>query len=179
MKVLIFYFLVLTSHHLHALDEDPATFCTQNNLCTDKMVEISKDYKNGNINFTTENLSGFSGSCFHISSLYDSNHEHHGAFIFERSDKDLMADGIFMFFYDTDPFKEMNSIQLKDWFTTNNSQMVKTIQKRKQIEMQFLGDNSDYHYWFRNNKRNNHLALIGKQSNAFYLGFVFCDMTHR
>ena len=179
MKFYLIISLLIISLGVMAREENPAKFCNQNPECTQKMIEISNDYQNGNKLFSKEILDGFSGECFHLSSLYESKHAHHGAFIFEQSGRDLMADGIFTFFYNEDPFIAMNSIELKDWFISQNSHMVKTIKKLNQIEMQFLGDTSDYHYWFRSHPKTGKLLVIGKQASSEYLGFVFCEMEHR
>jgi hypothetical protein len=178
MKLLLMLSLIFIFQSAWAA-ENPADFCSGNSECTEKMQEISLGYKNGNGQFKKEDLIRFSGSCYHLSYLYDKNHEHHSAFIFEKNGRDLMADGIFTFFYEEDPFSKMSSLELKNWFINNKSKMVKTIKKFNHVELQFLGPGSDYHYWFRNNQNNSKLYLIGKQLGENYLGLVFCEMNPR
>lgn len=182
--ILVLFFILSFSPHfnLRASEENPSTFCDQNTQCTDKMRKIVLEYKSGNKQFSqliNDTPMGFSGSCYHISYLYDSNHEHHGAFIFERSGNDLMTDGVFNFFFNEDPYQQMTSFELKTWFLQSNSQMSLALEKTNQIELQFLGNGSDYHYWFRNNKKNNKLMLIGKQMDTSTSALIFCEMTRR
>jgi len=175
MKLLMLFSLL--SFSVFAFAEDPSTFCDENPYCTDKMNQITSEYKLGNDQFASLPLSAFSGGCYHLSPLYESSHEHHGAFIFERSQDDLMTDGIFSFFYEQDPFDGVSALEMKAWFQSQNSTMVQTVQRNNQIELQFLGDQSDYHYWFRNNKQQTKLLVIAKQQSSGYSGLIFCEFT--
>ncbi len=185
MKKLFFLFFcfhligIASASVSSSVSEDPSLFCHKNPNCTDKMNKISQNFKKGNVLFAKENLIGFSGACFHLSYLYDSLHEHHGAFVFEKNQNDLMADGIFLFFYPSDPFNNMTSQELKDWFIESKSTMVKTNVKASVVELQFLGEGSDYHYWMRSDKSNSKLFVIGKQASNNYDGLLFCELNRR
>ena len=177
IKLLMFLFLTALSFSVFAVDENPATFCDENPFCTEKMNLITSEFKLGNNQFASLPLSAFSGGCFHINSLYDSAHEHHGAFFFERSQNDLMTDGIFSFFYESDPFDGVSALEMKEWFQSQNSKMAKAIEQKNSVELQFLGDQSDYHYWFRNNKEQTKLLVIAKQQSSNHSALIFCEFT--
>jgi hypothetical protein len=179
MKQILLLSLLLTCFQVLAQVEDPATFCDENPQCTDRMREITQGYKMGSNQISNEQLVGFSGACYHLSSMYDSSHEHHGSFIFERTNEALMADGIFNFFFEADPYQNMSSIELKNWFIQNGSRPSKATESESQVELQYLGDSSDYHYWFRNNKDLSKMYLIAKQASSDYLGFIYCEMNRR
>lgn len=179
MKQIAFISLLILSLNSYSEEIDPSLFCDQTYQCTDKMREISTQYKTGNSEFAKESLIGLSGACYHISSLYDSDHEHHGAFLFERSSQGLMTTGVFSFFAEQDPYEGMNSVELKEWFIQNNSRFEKAIESSSQVELQFLDVGSDFHYWFRGHKDNNKVFVIGKQLVDDYAGFIFCELNHR
>jgi hypothetical protein len=183
MKQIIFIsLLALTLSAQAQLEDDPSTFCAKNGShCTEKMRSITDQYNAGNSDFTKEDLIGFSGSCYHISETYDKNHEHHGAFLFARdkNNQTLATTGIFSFFAEQDPYKEMNSVELRDYFVKTNSRFSKAIEKPNQVELQYLSERADLHYWFRTNPQTGKFLLIASQAIETYLGFIFCEMTAR
>lgn len=179
MKNLILLTTLLVSFNVNSQTADPSQFCMETNQCTKKMQSILDGYKDGNANFSKESLTGFSGSCFHLNDLYDSEHEHHGAFTFERDGINLMTTGIFSFFADEDPYQNMSSVELRNWFVENNSNFSKAIEKSDHVELQYLSPRSDYSYWFSENIKNKKFYVIGKQIGEDYLGYIFCEMNRR
>lgn len=157
--------------------DDPALFCDESQQCTGRMREITLNYNLGQKEFSKETTVGYSGACYHISSMYDSNHEHHGAFFFERANEIFLATGIFSFFAESDPYQNMNAVELKDWFVKSNSRFSPTIENANEIELQYLGDTSDLHYWFRSHGKK--LYVIAKQGMERYVGYIFCEMNQR
>lgn len=153
--------------------DDPTQFCAQAETCTDRMKQITENYIQGDAAFAKENVIATSGACFHLSSMYDGEHEHHGAFLFERIDQDLMTSGIFSFFAPSDPYADMDAKAMKEFFIANKSTSNKTIETPEQIELQFLAEDSDYHYWFRSYQ--GRLFLIGKQASGYNANLLFCD----
>jgi hypothetical protein len=172
--------ILLTSLHLMAQEHtDPSIFCDEIGFCTQSMLNITKGFKAGDTEFSKNKLSGFSGSCYYISPFYDQNHEHHGAFLFEKSPKALMATGIFSFFAEQDPYKEMNSVELKQWFINRNSRFSETIVTSNQVELRYLTEESDIHYWFRSSSDGKQIFIISRDVNINYLEFGFCKMDRR
>ncbi len=175
MKTFIF-FLFFT---LKGFAADPSTICDENSFCTQPMIEIVSGFKNGGSQFTERPLSGFSGGCYYISSLYNSGHQHHGAFIFDRTQSGLFAAGEFSFFTAEDPYQNMNSVELKNWFIKNKSNFTKAIATDKQVELQYMGNQYDLHYWFRSNAEKNKLYVLGQQFSGGQSDSVFCEMSAR
>ena len=162
-----------------AFASDPSTICDENSSCTHPMQQIVENYKKGNVDFSKFELSGFSGSCYYISPIYDSAHEHHGAFLFERNSSVLFATGIFSFFTAVDPYKDMNAVELKKWFVENQSTFTGTTETNDQVELEYMGERSDFHYWFRSNTEKNKLYVLGQQFAAGQNSDVFCDLNAR
>jgi hypothetical protein len=180
MKLLLASLVItLFSTHLHAEEINPAGFCNETGMCTKKMISITQTYEKGNADFQKEALSAFSGACYHLSDLYDPEHEHHGAFVFSHDEvkpADLMTTGVFSFFAESDPYAQMSSVELKDWFIKNNSRFDKTIVKADHVELQYLTELSNYTYWFRQDARAKKLILIGKQIGEDSFGYIFCEL---
>ena len=183
MKKIILLVLSLSTSFLSfsafSQSENPSQFCLETNLCTEKMQTIVEGYTKGDAEFSSESLIGFSGSCYHLSDLYDSEHEHHGAFLFERTGNELFTAGVFNFFYESDPYQKMTSSELKAWFVQNNSSFDKTSVKADHVELQYLSTESNYSYWFSENKKTHKFYVLGKQIGEDYLGYVFCEMNRR
>lgn len=177
-----FILLVLLNFSLHAFSqtENPVEFCNDTKACTEKMLQISKDYAAGNSDFAKEDLIGFSGACYHLASIYNPDHRHHGAFLFERHERDYLATGIFSFFAEEDPFKSLSAPELKDWLLQNQSRFAKTIETETQVELQYLEPKFNLHYWFRSHNENTKLSLIAKQAfGAADTFYIFCEMARR
>ncbi len=179
MKTIILFTFAFINFSLFADESDPSKFCEQSYECTETMSKISAQYENGNSKFSSEKLIAFSGSCYHISPLYHAETEHHGVFVFERTNKGLMANGSFNFFWGYDQYEDMNASQIKDHFIATGTSFDKTMETGNQVELQYLGDESDYHYWFRSEKANKNMFLIAKQASTDYAGFIFCKMSRR
>jgi hypothetical protein len=175
MKKTTLLSLLILSLHAFAQQENPALFCTQTDQCTDQMLAITRGYSEGNANFSQAPLAAISGACYHISSAYDRNHEHHGGFVFERRGKDLFTAGEFSFFADEDPYQHLNSLEMKEYFVKANSRFEKTMENPTQIELQYLTSRSDLHYWFRSSQDGKKVYMIAKQAIEDYLGFIFCE----
>jgi hypothetical protein len=175
MKRYLLSILVVLSFKVMA-QENPAEFCDDNYFCTAKMRELTDAFVKGNAQFGQEPLTAFSGGCYHLSELYNSEHEHHGAFIFEHEGSDLYSKGSFFFFWEQDPFLGMSVPEVKNWFIERNAKPTKTVVTAEQVELQYLGTGSDYHYWFRNNKANDKIIMIAKQKSDSYLGMIFCEL---
>ena len=173
---MILIILLLSSS---ALAADPTTICQENAACTPPMLSIVNGYREGNANFAQLPLVGFSGGCYYISSLYSSEHQHHGAFIFERIREEILTAGEFSFFTSEDPYRSMNSAELKKFFVGNGSRFSNAIQSVGEIELRYITDQSDFHYWFRSNLQKNKLFVIGEQFAAGKSASVFCEMNAR
>ena len=162
------------------MEDQPDQFCSGNSDCSEKMIEIANLYKNGTNTLSQQSLIGMSGACYHISSLYDKEHEHHGAFVFERASNGAFeTTGLFSFFAEEDPYKNLNAPQMKEWFIRNNSRFTKAIENSEQVEIRYLTDESDIHYWFRGNNDNNVVTVIGRQFIQDYVGYIFCKFKSR
>lgn len=175
MKSSLFLILVLLSFTIMA-QENPEEFCDDNYYCTPKMRELTAIFKKGNSQFSQDSLTAFSGGCWHLSDLYNPEFEHHGAFLFERDGSELLARGNFFFFWGQDPLLGMSTAEVKDWFIERNAKATKTTVTSNQVELQFLGTGSDYHYWFRNNQANDKVIMIAKQKTDGSLGMIFCEL---
>lgn len=117
-----FLLSLLISIFAFAADEDPTQFCQQFAGCTETMHRITNEFSKGDAGFSQRTLIGYSGACYHVNSIYDANHEHHGAFVFERtSNSEFLANGIFSFFAAEDPYQHMTSPELKEWFIQDHS----------------------------------------------------------
>lgn len=174
-QTILLAIFVLLAFNVSA-NENPVEFCDGNDYCTPKMHALTEEFKNGNAAFAQESISAFSGGCFHLSELYNSEHEHHGAFVFERKGDDLFSKGSFFFFYEQDPFLGMDVHDMTKWFEERNSASAKTVVSTEQVELQYLGTGSDYHYWFRSSKASDKVIMIAKQKSENYLGLIFCEL---
>jgi hypothetical protein len=180
MKLFLGLIFILVSLNIFAKNSNPLDFCHQIGNCTSKMLEITKEYKVGNGKFTKENLSAFSGSCYHISPLYDPDHEHHGAFYFENENKEFKIDGIFSFFFEADPYQDLNSEGVKELFLQRGSVPFKAIKKMDHAELWIKSTKpSDFHYWFKTNQDQSKMFLIGMQFSGTDPNFVFCELNNR
>lgn len=176
MKLFFLMATLIFSNALLADEINPAELCVETGKCTKKMLAISKAYEKGNAGFQNNELSSFSGGCYHLSDLYDPEHEHHGAFVFEKSGADLLTTGIFSFFSESDPYAQMTSVELRDWFVKDHSRFDKTIIKEDHIELQYLTEFTNYTYWFRQDARAKNLLLIAKQIGEDSFGYIFCEL---
>lgn len=158
---------------------DPTTICDDNQSCTPPMLSIVQEYKKGGAAISNQTLSGFSGGCYYLSSLYSSEHKHHGAFVFERAGDNLAVTGIFSFFTKDDPYQNMNSIEMKNWLIQNGYPFSQAVESDREVELRFLTDQSDFHYWFRSNSEMNKIFVIGEQFSAGKNTSLFCEMNAR
>ncbi len=157
--------------------EDPAQFCKEAN-CTPKMRKISRKFAAGRNDFINNSIVGFSGTCFHIHPDYHSNHSHHGAFVFENENDQLLGNGVFSFFSTQDPYENMNSIELRELLTQSSPLTVITVTE-KNVELAYASEQSDIRYYFRTSEDFKELYVIGRNSNVQYISMVFCSMQHR
>jgi hypothetical protein len=175
MKFIPLLTLLVISLNVFASFEDPKTFCSETGACTSKMLEITSNYSEGNADFSRKTPMAMSGACYHLSPTYYPEREHHGGFLFERQGKDLMSTGIFSFFSDTDPYRNMSYDEMKADLAKTSAPFSKTIEKHDQVELQYLTHRSDLHYWFRSSLDGKKVYMISKQAIEEYLGFIFCD----
>jgi hypothetical protein len=179
-KILLTFCCLFLSISARSLPlEDPSNFCEQSGACTPRMQEISNGYKSGNIEFIQSDLVGYSGGCFHISPSYHPDHKHYGAFVFKIVAGDVITTGIFDFFPEKDPYENMTSVELDNWFLKIGSRYIPVIQNTEHVELQYTSDVADLHYWFRSNSDQSKIFMIARQAQSEYLGFIYCEMNRR
>ncbi|OFZ28732.1 MAG: hypothetical protein A2622_06515 [Bdellovibrionales bacterium RIFCSPHIGHO2_01_FULL_40_29] len=177
MKIILFL-LILTAYCLAFTQENPAEFCTNNEFCTPQMVEISRLYQNGNLDFTSSDATAFSGACYHLNHLYNPTIEHHAGFAFEQVDSGLYAGGIFSFFAETDPFKDLTAEELTHWLKSSSSKFKKTAITDGHLELEYIYPESEIRYWFRGTPQGG-LAIIGQDAGSNNINLVFCNLSAR
>ena len=168
------------SFALIAKENNPVLFCQETENCTPKMLDITNQYKVGNGKFTKLNLTAYSGSCYHISALYDPNHEHHGVFYFQQENNEYLIDGEFGFFYDEDPYKTMSSKEVRQVFLERGSKPMRALKRIDRAELEIkTSKTSDFHYWFRSSANQEKMYLIGVQFSGSEPELVYCDLDNR
>ncbi len=156
---------------------DPSQLC-EGNPCSQPMINISQQYKEGFADFAGQDLSAYSGKCFHMNSMYDPNYAHYGAFVFAKSSQRMMISGLFGFFYDEDPYSGMNAEEMKSAFEKSGSNGAPGIVRPDHIELAYIYPVAELRYWFRSDKSKKTLFMIGRQAdNANGISsLVFCKM---
>ena len=171
--------LFVTGFSFRALSEDAATFCDETVECTPVMKNISKKYSAANTDFVNLKESAYSGACYHINQQYNSKTKHHGAFAFEKSGSQILSGGVFAFFYDEDPYKNLSGHQLNEWLKTNSSAFQAIAVSKAEAKLEYLNPNSNISYWFRSSADKNSLFVIGKDVGDSAINLVFCQMSVR
>ncbi|AZZ36271.1 hypothetical protein CIK05_05530 [Bdellovibrio sp. qaytius] len=180
MKTLALALLVLiinsTAFAANNLSSDPTQFCNGNS-CSEPMLAIIEDYKQGSAQFAQADLSAYSGKCFHLNSMYDPNYAHVGAFVFEKS-APLHIMGIFGFFYESDPYAGLTPEETKSELILRGSKGAEGILEPDHAELAYVGENSELRYWFRNSADQNSMLVIGRQAdgNGGMSSLLFCHM---
>lgn len=168
--------LILSSLAAHA--EDPTEFCSNNPECSLGMISVTENYSHGENLSPTDDLSGFSGECFHLHPSYKPDHAHHGGYVFEKNGKDLFAVGLFGFFYSEDPFINMTALEMKNQIMSRGSKLTVTQDMNDHRELVYTTPTTEIRYWFRTNKENNAVSVIGRMmsQSAGIQTVVLCNM---
>lgn len=146
--------------------------------CSEPMLNIVKAYSEGFGGFANQDITGYSGKCFHMNSMYDPNYAHFGAFTFERANEGTVITGLFGFFYDSDPYSGMSAAEMKSAFKAGGSNGSLGITRADHTELVYKYPASELRYWFRSNKSRNVLFLIGRMTDGNHgiSSMVFCKM---
>jgi hypothetical protein len=179
MKPILFLFLLLFQNLSAGVEIDPSRLCQETRLCTDRMQEISTQFSRGTGSFSMAQLEGYSGGCYHISPLYNSEHKHYGAFIFERQGTALMTSGVFSFFPEADPYENMSALEIKQWLQRTGFPFYKTKKSHNWIELQLLSPDAEFHYWLSAGIDLKNVYLIGQQISTDYEAYIYCSMQRR
>ncbi|MDG0816030.1 hypothetical protein [Bdellovibrio svalbardensis] len=157
---------------------DPSNFCVENPQCSEPMKNIAKSYGEGFATFTQKNVSAFSGKCFHMDPIYDPDHAHFGAFAFESQPSKILINGLFGFFYEGDPFAGMTVGETIAAIREGSAQASEGVLRPDHVELAFKTSATDIRYWFRSDKAQKNLFVIGKQvsANSSSAKLVFCKL---
>ncbi len=174
MKLLICSLLLLGALNLQAAPiEQPENFCADTE-CTSEMLNISQKYATGTTAFVEKEISGYSGVCYHLNPSYYPEHAHHGAFVFEQSNKQVLTNGIFSFFYASNPFENMSTTELKQYLG-NSFDPVSVAPG--QVDLSYISSQANLHYWFRSSPDLKNLYVIGRDLSPSFINLIFCDMS--
>lgn len=162
----------------HAQDQgttlNPAELCNDSSPCTANMKAVITSYTQGSLQFTQKLPRGFSGACYHQDPSYDANTTHYGAFAFTPQNSQIMASGLFFFFYAQDPYQGLSLEQMLQRMQQGGSQLTATLQTSDHLELSF---GPSVRYWFRSDKSSGALAVIGQEQSGGSVTRVFCTMT--
>lgn len=159
-----------------AASKSPENFCNEIEGCTEQMTSILSEYRQGQTDFILKPVSAYSGSCFHLNSMYDSSKEHHGAFAFERTKADVFSIGIFSFFAPADPFRDLTTEELVDWLKKNSSGYQAVETSTNQVQLSYCDPAVNLNYWFRSSADTQTLFVIGEEDAAYRRNLIFCRM---
>ena len=158
--------------------EDPSIFCSQNS-CTEKMQEISVNYKIGNGDFAKKNISGYSGTCYHINPIYKPEYPHYGVMVFENKNKQFLNTGFWGFFYTEDPYLNMTPEEIQTdlenkKYASDNGEILSD-----HTELAFLTAEATINYWFKSSSDLKKLFVIGRWQADSGEQFMFCELDQR
>ncbi|MBO9665430.1 MAG: hypothetical protein J7501_01280 [Bdellovibrio sp.] len=156
---------------------EPTELC-DGNPCSEPMLNVIAGYKDGVGGFANDDLTGFSGKCFHLNPQYNPNFAHHGGFVFDKTAGELNVSGMFSFFYGEDPYAEMSAEEMKAAFAKAGSTGTPAKVTEDHVEVAHLYDTIDIRYWHRTDASHKNLFVIGRTADTTYgmSSAVFCKM---
>lgn len=160
-------------------DENPENFCKEvNSQCSGAMKEIADGFRYSRDGFTNQKMPiAYSGMCFHSNWMYDPNHPHHGLAVFVESENVPSYMGRFGFFYQDDPWKGQNSMELLRMLKSTGELAEKMSHEGKTWSATFATQETNIKYWFRSSSANTRLYLIGRSlAGGSSPSMVFCEL---
>lgn len=173
----IFIFLFFISLNLFAQVENPETFCEDSGLCSEKMIQMTEEFKkNKSIDFLSTELTGYSGECYHLSNSDDPEQKQHAAFVFEKRNQSYFADGEFAFFYEENPYLNLTTEEFRKKLLSSEDRFRPIEVQENQAVLGIDFDSADLKYWFRSSEDQKNLNLIGRIATSLSIKYLFCRL---
>lgn len=146
-----FYFVGLivaltTSAFTHAQGFEPR-LC-ESRYCTEKMEGILNHF-NSSEHIPTQDLSAFSGSCYHVQPGISPETEHHGVMLLRKAQPDKTFTGLFSFYAKKNPYTDMSLQALDEMFQSRGSKKHLTTDKEHFEFLDIASDSANIYYWWK------------------------------
>lgn len=161
MKLVILALLFTLNLYAESDISELPTFICDSGDCGPAQTKILNNFlKASLVKIKSEKV--YSGECYHLSETTDTNKIQYGVAYFVPQGKDLYWDGVFSFFYETNPFKDLTIKGAQEKFGKVTDNEVNKFTKLRDYLFINYGDEEHFtRYWMRTNKDQSQLYILG------------------